>query len=80
MFSLYAVYACSFSSAEAIECSLYFLNLDFAIEPLSMMHGVCLLVIFIDGKLLMCIVWWVQAGSERHLQALAEECLSMWFS
>ena len=46
--ALLAVYACSFSSAEAFECSLYFLCLDVGIEPFRIMHCVYLLVIFND--------------------------------
>ena len=78
MFSFDAVYACSFSSAEAFECSLYFLCLNVGIDPLSLMHCVYLLVIFNDGTLLMgCSVWWVQAGYEMHLPVVLQECLCM---
>ena len=57
MFSFDAVYACSFSSAEAFECSLYLLCLNVDIDPLSMMHCVDVLVIFNDGTLLMGAVY-----------------------
>ena len=68
MFSFDAVYACSFLSAEAFECSLYFLCLKVGIDPLSMMHCVYLLVIFNIGTLLMGAVY---GGSKQDLNAFA---------
>ena len=64
-----AVYACSFSSAEVFECSLYFLCLIVGIDPLSMMHCVDLLVIFNDGTLLMGAVY---GGSKQDLKCICQ--------
>ena len=69
MCSLDAVYACSFSSAEAYECSLCFLILDVGIKPLRSMRCVCLLVLYNDGNLLMCALY---GGSKQILKGICK--------
>ena len=69
MFSFDAVHACSFSSAEAFECSLYFLCLNVGIDLPSLMHCVYLLVIFDDGTPLMGAVY---GGSKQDLKCICQ--------
>ena len=69
MFSFDAVYACSFSSAEVFECSLYCLCLNVGIDLLSLMHCVYLLIIFNDGTLLMAAVY---GGSKQDLKCICQ--------
>ena len=59
----------AYMSAEAFECSLYFLCLNIGIDPLSMMHCVDVLVIFNDGTLLMGAVY---GGSKQDLKCICQ--------